>query len=103
MISMKKIKETSDNILEDDSWVHDYETRAIHYGMNKGFKLLFKKLQSIAIEPPRLEVVITESDLEDLKRIVYENSSIHWEKSLDGVGFIDIELISQDEYIQREA
>jgi hypothetical protein len=31
---MKKIKEATDNILEDDYWVHDYDTRAIHYGMN---------------------------------------------------------------------
>jgi hypothetical protein len=99
---MKKIKETTANILEDDSWVHDYETRAIYYGVHKGLKLLFERLQSIAIEPPKLEIVIIESDLEDLKRIVYENSNIHWEESLDGVGLIDIELISQDESVQRE-
>jgi len=49
----------------------------------------------------KLEIVITECDLEDFNNIVYNNKNIHWSYPLDGVGLIDVEFISEQEDFDR--
>ena len=48
-----------------------------------------------------LEIVITECDLEDFKDVVYSNKSVKWSYSIDGVGDVEVEFISEDEAHQR--
>ena len=71
--------------------------------MVDGINLLLGELQSISIDSPKIELAIDESDLKGFEDIVYKNKNIHWHVPLKGVGLVDIEFISEDEYEQREA
>ncbi|BCD92254.1 hypothetical protein fh0823_23930 [Francisella halioticida] len=103
MYSLEKIKEVADSITKDDTSVNDSHTGAEYRGMIDGFELLLEKLKALSVDQPKIELVITEHDLEEFKGIVYHNDNMHWSADLDNVGAVDVEFISQDEYLQREA
>jgi hypothetical protein len=49
----------------------------------------------------RVEVPITEYDLEALKEVVYNNDLMEWTFLTEGGKEITIEFMSEDEYEQR--
>lgn len=51
----------------------------------------------------KLEIEITESDIELFKDIVYKNKSVTWEYQLDSGEPIKVEFISEEEKEQRDA
>lgn len=50
---------------------------------------------------PRIEIPITEYDLEELKKIVYENEVVEWTFPADDGEDIEIHLMSEEEYDKR--
>ena len=48
-----------------------------------------------------IDIAIEEMDLEDLKGIVYDNDTIMWVFTTSGGTEVELRLMSQDEYEQR--
>jgi len=49
----------------------------------------------------KIEVVVTEDDLECFKDVVYHNNSMIWQYNLENGEPVDIEFVSEDESSQR--
>ena len=49
----------------------------------------------------KLVIELTECDLEEFKNVVYNNKSLKWDYTIDGVGDVEVEFIPEDEAFQR--
>ena len=49
----------------------------------------------------KINIPITECDLEELKDVVYSNSTIHWSFDTEEGETIQVEFMSEDELEQR--
>jgi len=57
----------------------------------------------MATEPQKISVPITELDIEELKTMLKENTTISWTFSDENGNDIVVEFMSEDELIQRNA
>lgn len=106
MFSIDDIKSICEKIVKDnEEYVNDSHTRAEHAGYQGAFDELLEELKVCKSSEyvGKHEIVLAENDLEDFKNVVYGNENITWLEHIEGVGKVDIEFISLDEYEQREA
>ena len=57
----------------------------------------------MATEPQKISVPITELDIEELKTMLKDNTTISWTFSDENGNDIVVEFMSEDELIQRNA